>query len=150
MSGPIADYPAGAVDFGAAEIAPWDRVRVRLLPDTVGIVLLPVPKREWSGEILDSFHQGMTPELVSGRLTIDSVGKSHLLSAGTEFHRAHNILHARAHNIQFFPAMKLDGSRHSFEGLIYLRYLDEANVRIWFEWLGGSDPGRPAQTSESQ
>ncbi|MBW1811901.1 MAG: hypothetical protein JRJ87_27195 [Deltaproteobacteria bacterium] len=148
---PMVKYPSAPIDPNAvAELKPWDRARVRLLPDTIGLVMPPVPKREWSGEILDSFHQGMTPELVSCRIAIDTAGKNRLSAVSTDFHRARNILNARAHDILFFPAMGLDGSPRPFEDLIYLRYLNEANVRIWFNWLGGSDPGPPAQVPEPQ
>ena len=147
---PMVKYPTGVVDQTSTDLAPWDRVRVRLVPDTIGLILPPVPKREWSGEILDSFHQGMTPELVSCRVAVDTAGKTRLSDVSTDFHRARSILIARAHDILFFPAMELAGSTRPFEDLLYLRYLDETNVRIWFNWLGGSDPGPPIQVTESQ
>ena len=148
---PMVKYPAAPMDPKAtSELKPWDWARVRLLPDTIGLVLPPVPKREWSGEILDSFHQGMTPELISCRVAVDTAGKNHLTAVSTDFHRARNILNARAHDILFFPAMGFDGSPRPFEDLIYLRYLNESTVRIWFNWLGGEDPGPPDQVSEPQ
>lgn len=149
---PMVDYPSAPVEPSAPiEMVPWDRARVRLLPDTIGIVLPPVPKREWSGDILDSFHQGMTPELVTGRVIIDTLGKSHVQALSTDFARARSVIIARAHDIQFFPTMGLDGVPRAFSsGMVYLRYLDKSHVRIWFRWLGGVDPGPPVQTTELQ
>ena len=148
---PMVDYPSEPLfPDSSAILSSWDRARVQLVPDTLGLLLPPVPKREWSGEILDSFHQGLTPELVSNRLVIDSSGQGRLGAISTDFHRARRVLLERSHNILFLPATRLDGSTEPFVDIVYLRYLDESNVRIWFNWLGGSDPGPPVQQSAQQ
>lgn len=147
---PMVKYPTCPIDRAVAEPTLWDRSRVMLVSDTAGVILPPVPKGAWSEVVVDSFYQGMTPELVSSRISVGLVGNGRLSQVRTDFFRASHILNQNTYKIRFFPAKRLNGSPRTFEGMVYLRYIDAANVRIWFDWLGGSDPGPPAQDPESQ
>ncbi len=148
---PTVKYPSRPFRGGVTDGATiWDKSRVRLLPDTIGLLAGPIPKRDWSGEILVPFYQGIITDLVSARLAVDSSGASRLTNISTDFYRARSILNMRSHNLRFFPAVDYSGIGQPYDGLVYLRNLSESNVRIWFDWLGDFDPGLNPQDTAGQ
>jgi hypothetical protein len=147
---PTIKYPTLPTYRGVGDQTLWGQVRVMLVPDTTGLILPAAPLRDWSGLVVDSFYQGMTPDLVSGRATIGVTGRCRIRKIAPDFFRAGHLLHQRANGVKFYPARRLDGSPLAFDGLVYLRYIDKARVRIWFDWLGELDPGPPLQVAEPQ
>jgi len=148
---PTMKYPSRPLGDGVTEGATiWDKSRVRLFPDTIGLLAGPIPKRDWSGEIVAISHQGMIDDLVTARIAVDTMGASRLTDFSTEFYRARTILNMRSHNLRFFPAVDYSGITQPYDGLVYLRYLSESNVRIWFDWLGDFDPGLNPQDTTGQ
>lgn len=134
------EYPTQPLAHEAADnFSVWDRTRVQLVADTAGLLAGPIPKKDWSGKLTGQNHLGVPDHLVTGMLTVDSLGESHVLDIETDFWRAKNVLITRARDIRFFPAIDYSGQAHSFEGWLQMSYLDETNVRIWFDWLGGTD-----------
>jgi len=92
----------------------------------------------------------MIDDLVTARIAVDTMGASRLTDFSTEFYRARTILNMRSHNLRFFPAVDYSGITQPYDGLVYLRYLSESNVRIWFDWLGDFDPGLNPQDTTGQ
>ena len=111
-----------------------DCERVRLVPDTVGVILSPVTKRSWSGEITDRFFQGKPEVEIHGRIFVDSIGIVRSLKLNQDFWKARNLVSIRSREYSFFPARDLYGTPQGALGTIYLDYLDESNIRIWFDW----------------
>jgi hypothetical protein len=132
---PMVDFPAPAVtqDPDDREDS-FDRFRVRLVPDTAGFVLPPIPKRLWSAPIGDRFHQGGPEEIITGRIRVDSLGIVRSLNLYTDFWKARGLVAVKARDDTFYPAFGLDGTARSSTGSIFMQYTDESNVRIWFDW----------------
>lgn len=148
---PTVKYPSRPLGGGVTDGATiWDKSRVRLLPDTIGLLADPIPKRDWSGEIVTISLLGMIDDRVSARVAVDTLGASRLTDFSTEFFRAQTILNTRSHERRFFPAVDMAGIARPFTGLVYLRYLSESNVRIWFDWLGDFDPWQNPQSTAGQ
>ncbi len=133
---PTVSYPTTSIDRSAGGPATlWDTWRVRLVPDTSGLLAGPIPKQDWSGRIKEAFFSGFTDSLVSGRIAVDSAGAGRITGITTDFWKSRRVFNVKSHELRFFPAVGFDGTAYSFEGLIYLKYLDESNIRIWFNWI---------------
>ena len=132
---PMVDLPAPAVTVDSDDREDsFDRFRVRLVPDTAGVVLPPILKRLWSGPIGDRFHQGGPEDIIPGRVRVDSLGIVRSLNLFTDFWKARGLVAAKARDDTFYPAFGLDGTARSSTGSIFIEYTDESNVRIWFDW----------------
>jgi hypothetical protein len=132
---PTVDYPTPPLDFRNIDTYNvWDRLRVRLIPDTLGVLAPPVPKREWSAEISHKFLSGMIPDLVSGRIRVDTTGISLIENVSNDFWKARRILFLSAFEKPLFPALDFSGRSRDWSGLVYLKYTSDSTVQVWFDW----------------
>jgi hypothetical protein len=136
-----ADYPTTRW-LAESESLPTDkeRLRVRLLPDTLGEMFPPVVKREWSGPIIDSAVWEPHSELISTRVVIDTTGVASLRESSLNSWRFRRMLIGRAFDRGFYPARSFSGSLIPWPGLACVRYLDSTFVKIWFDWAPVPDP----------
>ena len=118
-----------------------ERLRVRLLPDTVGEMMPPVVRRDWSGGIVDSATWETVPNLVSARLRIDTAGATVVDQISTPSWRVRTVLGSRAHDRRFFPARDFFGRSLPWQGLAYVRYQGPSHFKVWFDWAPDPDPG---------
>ena len=148
---PTVDYPTLplCVDgFDTANV--WDRMRVRLLPDTVGLLAPPIPKVAWSGRLREGFIGDLPADLISAGICVDPKGGSVVERISTENWRWRRVLTGSAHNRRFFPALDFAGRPRPWCGQVYVRYLDNSNARIWFSWAPQADPGPLTENSARQ
>jgi hypothetical protein len=145
---PMVDYPTLPLCVHGLDTANvWDRMRVRLLPDTVGLMIAPVPKVAWSGRTGDSLSTELPAELLTAGICVDEKGDSRVRRISANDWRWRRLFVDYAHNRRFFPAIDFAGNPHRWCGRVFVRYLDKLNARIWFSWSPQSDPG--ALTSDS-
>jgi len=111
-----------------------DIVRLRLVADTVGLLQTPVPFKDWSGEIKRKSYRGAVEGTVSARLKIDTLGAGTTRDFNCENWKPIAELGQKAFLNRFFPARDWAGQVVPFEGLVYMDYEDESNVRIRFGW----------------
>jgi hypothetical protein len=132
---PTINYPTLPLDFRKTDTYNvWDRLRVRLMPDTLGVLAPPIPRREWSTEISHKFLSGMIPDLVSGRIRVDTTGISRIDNVSSDFWKARRILHLNAFEIPFFPALDFSGRSRVWSGLVFLKYTSDTTAHAWFDW----------------
>ena len=139
---PNVTYPTPVWSGNAVETMPlWDRFRVRLLPDTLGEMMPPVLKQDWSGRIEDTTSKLAVPELVTARLAVDSLGIGMVSAISSKSWKLHGVLNLRAHNRRFFAALDFGGFPRPWQGLTYLRFVSADSIRVWFDWAPQPDPG---------
>lgn len=132
---PTVAYPTPPLDYRRMDSSSvWDRLRVRLLPDTLGVLALPIPKQDWSTKIAEKFFAGMIPDLISGRIQVDTTGISRIDNLSNEYWKARRILVKSSLEKLFFPPLDFSGKPRTWSGLVYLKYLDDSNVQVWFDW----------------
>jgi hypothetical protein len=125
-----------------------ERLRVRLLPDTLGEMFPAIVKRDWSGPIIDSAVWEPNPELISARIVVDTAGLATPRESSHDSWRVRRMLMGRAFDRGFYPARNFAGSPLTWPGLAYVRYLDSSHVGIWFDWAPSLDP-KPAPPDAS-
>jgi hypothetical protein len=130
------NYPTIPVTLDDLDELPlMDRLRVVTTPDTIGLMQVPVPWAEWSGEIEDNNWRGYLSDTITARIKVDSTGWSHVTEVSGESWKPVAILGKRAFSIRFYPARDWAGNPVPFEGIVYMEYESESNVRVWFSWL---------------
>jgi hypothetical protein len=147
---PTVDYPTLTLEFDRLNTySVWDRLRVSMVPDTLGVLAPPIPKREWSTVISDKFLSGMTPDLISGRIRVDSSGSSRIDNITSDFWKARRILSLGSLEKPFFPALDFSGQSRSWDGLVLLQYTSDSTTQIWFDWDRHDDYGGACNLTES-
>jgi len=147
---PTVDYPTPPLDFRNTDTYNvWDRLRVRLTPDTLGMLAPPIPKREWSTVISHKFLSGMIPDLVSGRIRVDTTGMSRIDKVTSDYWKARRILFLNAIEIPFFPALDFSGQSCVWNGLVFLKYTNDSTAQIWFDWDRSTRSGTVCGPSNS-
>ncbi len=135
-------YPTPAIDYSSdSDLSDWDRARVRLVPDTIGLLNPPVPKTDWSGAIPTRRSMPREEGLVSGRIAVDSAGLSIVSHISDQTGQSRGLLNVRSFENRFYPAIDFRGRPYPFDGLVYLAYLSESNIRVWFSWFSTPDSG---------
>jgi hypothetical protein len=148
---PTVDYPTPHLDFRNMDTSSvWDRLRVCLLPDTLGVMAPPIPKRDWSTKISEKFFSGMIPDLLSGRIRVDTTGTSRIDNLSNDYWKARSILVTSSLNKLLFPALDFSGNPRIWSGLIYLKYLDDSNVQVWFDWDHFRGSGVPCGLTDTK
>ncbi len=126
-----------------------ERLRIRLLPDTVGEMIPPVVRRDWSGVIADSAAWEPVRNLVSAQLQIDTTGATVIDRINNLSWRVRRVFGGLAFDRRFFPARSFSGQWLTWQGLAYARYQDASHVKIWFDWSPQTDPGPVSDTLTS-
>jgi len=113
-----------------------DHIRVRLFPDTVGLMTPAVPVTTWTGlfkvkkELLPANH-GPYP----ARIAIDTLGKATLLSKKFGGRRDRQAFKRLVLDERFYPAMDFRGRPHPFEGIATMTFITDSTVSIHYRWL---------------
>ena len=139
---PTVDYPTLPLEFDRLNTYNvWDRLRVNMVPDTLGVLAPPIPKRDWSTVISDKFLGGMTPALISGRIRVDASGTSRVDNISSDFWKARRILSLSSLEKPLFPALDFSGRARSWDGLVFLKYTSDSTAQVWFDWGRHADSG---------
>lgn len=113
----------------------WERLRLRALPDTIGLMHYPLPRRpdplSWSkrGE-----HVRLR-DTVATVLTVDTLGWGKIRVLGSHDNVTLSAMRRAVADTRFWPAVGFDGSPREFEGLMYFVFTGERTVRMVFPWL---------------
>jgi hypothetical protein len=138
---PDLEYPTDVWSTPAEGVATSERLRIHLVPDTIGEMMPPIVKRDWSGPLPDSSTWESIPSLVSARLAIDTTGRGILQDFSVDSWKLRRQLSQRAFDHQFYPARDFSGAYIPWDGLAFARYLDSSHIKTWFDWVPESDPG---------
>ncbi len=116
-------------------LGPLARFRIRLLPDTVGLMSKPLPARMSGDEFTLAGKHAFYRDTLSAALSIDTTGRVSLrrfTKAGEIMQQAVNELSAR---LRFFPALDYQGYPHRFSGLVSFIFQGSPKIRIVYHWL---------------
>lgn len=116
-------------------LGPLARFRIRLLPDTVGLMSKPLPVRMSGDEFTLAGKYAAFRDTVSAALSVDTTGRATLrrfTKAGEGMQQAVYELGAR---LRFFPALDYQGRPHRFSGLVSFIFQGSPKIRIVYHWL---------------
>ncbi|MCP4685418.1 MAG: hypothetical protein GY867_08210 [bacterium] len=133
---PLCVYPTAPLDSVTLEQLPLlERLRVRIFPDTLGLMAKPVPASFWQTKVRDKKDWHTHYDLFSSRLAIDSLGlATHLKTTGRDRWNR-QLVKNLAEEVLFYPALDFRGRPRSYRGLFYLERLPKRPVRMWITWL---------------
>ncbi len=113
----------------------WERLRLRALPDTVGLMHYPVPRRAnplvWSA---DGAHASIR-DTVSAVLSVDTLGRAGLSWVSTGNPTTLSAMRRIVGGLRFWPATGFDGRTREFEGRMRFIFGGVRTVRMEFPWL---------------
>lgn len=115
------------------------RFRVRLLPDTIGLMSKPLLTRMNSDKFTLAGRHVAFRDTVSVALLVDTTGRVSVrrcTGAGKELQQAARELSAR---LKFFPALDYQGRAHRFSGLMSFIFQASPEIRIVYHWLPTGD-----------
>jgi hypothetical protein len=139
---PDLDYPTDVwSEQTAAGRSIGEQLRIHLVPDTIGEMMLPIVKRDWSGALVDSAIWEFLPNLVSAHLAIDTTGGATLKNFSVDSWKLRRQLSRKAFDCQFYPARDFSGEYVPWNGLVLIRYLNASHIKTWFDWFPDADPG---------
>lgn len=119
----------------SSSMSPWERLRLRALPDTVGLMQYPVPRR------IDPLNWTATGDHVRIRDTIlvgvriDTAGSANLSQMSVRDRVVLSSLRTIVGGTRFWPAVGFDGSPEAFEGRMRFIFQGVRTVRIDCLWL---------------
>jgi len=116
-------------------LGPLARFRIRLLPDTVGLMSKPLPAKMPGDEFTLASKLAFYRDTVSAALSVDTTGRVSLrrfTKGGEAMQQAVYELGAR---LRFFPALDYQGSPHRFSGLVSFILQGSPKIRIVYHWL---------------
>lgn len=133
---PQVHYPTAVWSPNAPDTLPLvERMRLRLVADTVGLMLGAVPQKDWSGEIVENDRHEYFEGTISAAIRVDTLGIGAVSKQSTREWKPIGILGMRAFRNHFFPARTWSGQVAPCFGLVFMDYLDESNIRIRFSWF---------------
>jgi hypothetical protein len=114
-----------------------EKFRVRLLPDTVGLMSKPLPA--WAGGeefTYSGLHQFLR-DTVSAMLYIDTSGHVRLGRMSNGSKQLQAIIREITPHLRFFPALDYQGQCRPYSGLTSFVFQGSAKIRIVCHWLWG-------------
>jgi hypothetical protein len=133
---PQMNYPTEPIDSsGGDSISMPDRLRVRLLPDTVHLLSPPVPRNFAEGSFAVTGAATKLGRAIYSTVGIDSSGF-------VTPHRVYNVPNSIRRivtyvlkQLRFYPALTFQGEAVSFRGIVRLDFRGDPFVRITCFWL---------------
>ena len=116
-------------------LGPLARFRIRLLPDTVGLMSKPLLAKMSGDEFTLAGKHAFYRDTVRAVLSVNTTGRVSLrrfTKAGEVMRQAVNELSAR---LRFFPALDYQGRPHRFSGLVSFIFQGSPKIRIVYHWL---------------
>jgi hypothetical protein len=116
-----------------------ERYRVRLLPDTVGLMAAPLPS--WSSGYEFSFrgYNSAIRDTISAALYIDTTGQARLERFGSLTEEARRTIRDVTSHLEFYPALDYQGKPHRYFGLVSFIFQASSKIRIVCHWLEQGD-----------
>ena len=134
---PQLHYPAKKIIGLDRDTSNWaERWRVLLLPDTVGIMVPPLPLELVIGSItLKNLEQRFLMGEIIATILIDSLGKARVMSTDRKDAKYHQAINSAVSSVGFFPAMSFHGRPQQFKGKARFTFKSSAKVRVDYLWL---------------
>jgi hypothetical protein len=121
-----------------------DQLRLRLLPDTLGVMQLPIPRRaQHEFYSIRGDHQ-YDRDTVSATLHIDTLGQARSSAVDRASPAVQAAVRRIVAAIKFHPAVGFDGQARSFSGRVFYEFKGSNTVRIRYAWL--PQPIEPADS----
>lgn len=133
---PSMQYPTKPLilDSGDAPLT-LERLAVRLLPDTLGDLALPMPRYAVNWTYPLAPKPGSWARHGIFRYRIDAFGNADFVSGGNGSAAARQFGSELGTVMRFYPAVDWRGNPTTFEGVVKVTPRDTSNVRVEFLWL---------------
>lgn len=133
---PYAVYPTPVWDRETnSELSLFNRLGVRLLADTVGLMSKPIPRRTPHDQHTLSHPYPLERDTVCVFLKVDTLGKARFVRCNRCSPKVRQAVHRTLRGLTFFPAVDYDGGIKPFRGLICLKFTGDSVVRISYDWI---------------
>lgn len=113
----------------------WERLRLRALPDTIGLMHYPIPRRTepltWSA---DGSHVSIR-DTVSATLSVDTAGRGKLSWVNARDPVILSAIRRIIGGMGFWPATGFSGRPQEFEGNMRFIFNGTRTVRMELPWL---------------
>ncbi len=135
-------YPTPLLDLNTGNPSLSERLRVRIYPDTVGLMALPIPLKSGTGSV-NSANAKKLPEFpLSGRLIVEPGGiirLSNISPDSLSIRESRNLQLACRQimgvRVNMAPALDFQGQHQPYVGLVRFERQSEELVRIDYSWL---------------
>lgn len=133
---PQVQYPAKEYHLAGDSVGAWyERWRVRLLPDTIGLMIPATPgQNKFADLALEKEYRALSGEIFAN-LIIDTLGNMIVRSTDTRKPEYHKAIRGALKNVRFFPATRFDGSPVEFSGTARFTFSINKSVKADFLWL---------------
>lgn len=135
---PAVQYPTKLLHFEWPDTTvalTYDRLAVRLLPDTLDYLSGPIPYLTENSVYAVTPTPGAWRNTGIFRYKIDKGGSAYLVSGGNGSVAAVTFGNSLAQAMRFYPARNKWGYPVSFEGVVKVMPEGKSNVRVKFLWL---------------
>jgi hypothetical protein len=133
---PQLKYPAAPIDAKADSMVTWyDKWRVRIIADTVGLLNPAMPKVQGIDELTIMGEDRYLMGVVNAGLAIDVNGNVRFTGSDTKQDKLNNAVKASIEGLRFYPAVSFAGEVKSFSGTARFKFSNRANVRVDYLWL---------------
>ncbi len=135
---PGAVYPTRVIEAGQDDLELLERLRVFMVPDTVGLMCKPVPRRVFLNGAY-AFPDGPIRDLdtIGAVVKISDQGIPIMCNAMGADRVLGDRIRKFVANLRFYPARDFSGTTHPFEGLMRFECVTSTEIRIRFCWLDG-------------
>jgi len=129
-------YPTETIEFKADATAAWfDHWRIQLIPDTVGLMLPPLPQKQGIDELSVPGRPKSFGGEVIAVLTVDTLGAIFVNSTDSKDAKPHRAIIAALKSAKFFPATDYSGHPVFFDGSAKFTFSNSDIVRVEYFWL---------------
>jgi len=129
-------YPTFEIHPDSVRSVLSERLRLRLLPDTLGLMVKPVPLHMPPECVFPAPREGRMGRVTVGvRVAIDTDGEASMVGAIGADDATLRMLDALVHRLRFSPALDWSGQAVDFEGLLVVERETSTTIRTRFSWL---------------
>ena len=133
---PQVNYPTNPLDFDSGKaIALRDKIRVRLLTDTLGLISAPLPENIIDGEFVCSSDTVRILGDVWYRVLVDTLGNVKLNRTQDKNSKFIKAGRGLTPHLRFFPAIDIQGRARPYEGDLNVTFTGSKRVYISIMWL---------------
>lgn len=133
---PQVNYPTRVWQrSGLDSVGPLARFRIRLLPDTVGLMSKPLPAKKSGDEFTLAGKHDFYRDTVGAVLSVDTTGRVSLRRLTKAGEKMQQTVYELGKRLRFFPALDYQGRPHRFTGLVSFIFQGSPKIRIVYHWL---------------
>ncbi len=112
-----------------------ERCRVRLLPDTVGLLSPPIPVLAPGDEYTLAGTHAFLHDTVSAVVSVNKGGKATASFISSTNPMLRQAVMKLVRRLAFYPALDFEGEPHFYSGLVHFIFEGSSKVRIEYHWL---------------